>query len=144
MFTMGEGDGEKIDFGKEEMQQIHDELNTSESGDIITLGSPQLGLEEIGDLTAMLRGRLFKKRCMIFCPRAIKEQMQNLGYINEIERAGGELLYDCCTCLSPLIDKKSADSVVTNSVKGAYYLRTSNKVDVSLKNLKKIVLEETV
>ncbi|MDC8452116.1 MAG: aconitase X catalytic domain-containing protein [Candidatus Nitrosotalea sp.] len=143
MFTFGEEEGEKIDFDKNEMQKIHDELNTSESGDLITLGSPQLGLEEIGDLASMLKGRSFQKRCMIFCPRAIKGQIRDLGYEKEIERAGGEFLYDCCTCLSPLVDNKEVDSVVTNSVKGAYYLRTSNNVDVNLKSLKRIVQEET-
>lgn len=143
MFTLEEGEGEKMDFDQKELQNIHDELNTSERGDIITLGSPQLGLEEIGDLAGMLKGRSFTKRCMIFCPRAIKDQIRNLGYSNEIERAGGEILYDCCTCLSPLIDKDDVDSVTTNSVKGAYYLRTSNEVDVNLKSLKRIINEET-
>jgi predicted aconitase len=143
MFTFGEEEGEKIDFDKNEMQKIHDELNTSEKGDLITLVSPQLGIEEIGDLALMLKGRSFQKRCMIFCPREIKGQIRNLGYTNEIERAGGELLYDCCTCLSPLVDNKEIDSVITNSVKGAYYLKTSNKVDVNLKSLKRIVEEET-
>lgn len=143
MFSFGEEEGEKIDFDKNEMQKIHDELNTSEKGDLITLGSPQLGIEEIGDLASMLKGRSFQKRCMIFCPRAIQGQIRNLGYSKEIERAGGEILYDCCTCLSPLVDNKEVDSVVTNSVKGAYYLKSSNKVDVNLKSLKRIVEEET-
>lgn len=143
MFTFGEEEGEKIDFDKNEMQKIHDELNTSEKGDLITLGSPQLGIEEIGDLASMLKGRSFQKRCMIFCPRAIQGQIRDLGYSKEIERAGGEILYDCCTCLSPLVDNKEVDSVVTNSVKGAYYLKSSNKVDVNLKSLKRIVEEET-
>jgi predicted aconitase len=143
MFTFGKEEGEKIDFDKNELQKIHDELNTSESGDLITLGSPQLGLEEVGELASMLKGRSFQKRCMIFCPRAIKGQMTDLGYTKEIERAGGEILYDCCTCLSPLIDNKQVDSVITNSVKGAYYLKTSNQVDVNLKSLKRIVQEET-
>ncbi len=143
MFTFGEEEGEKIDFDKNEMQKIHDELNTSEKGDLITLGSPQLGIDEIGDLASMLKGRSFQKRCMIFCPRAIQGQIRNLGYSKEIERAGGEILYDCCTCLSPLVDNKEVDSVVTNSVKGAYYLKSSNKVDVNLKSLKRIVEEET-
>ena len=143
MFTFGEEEGEKIDFDKNEMQKIHDELNTSEKGDLITLGSPQLGIEEIGDLASMLKGRSFQKRCMIFCPRAIQGQIRDLGYSKEIERAGGEILYDCCTCLSPLVDNKEVDSVVTNSVKGAYYLKNSNKVDVNLKSLKRIVEEET-
>lgn len=143
MFTFGEGEGEKIDFDRNELQKIHDELNTAEKGDLITLGSPQLGLEEVGDLAAMLKGRSFQKRCMIFCPRAVKGQMTDLGYTREIERAGGEILYDCCTCLSPLVDNREVDSVTTNSVKGAYYLKTSNKVDVNLKSLKEIVEQET-
>jgi len=143
MFTLGDAKGETIDFDKKEMQKTHDELNTADSGDIITLGSPQLGLDEILDLTGMLKGRSFKKRCMVFCPRAIQEQTRKFGYAKEIERAGGEILYDCCICLTPLIDKKNVDGVITNSVKGAYYLRTSNGVDVNLKSLSQIVEEET-
>jgi len=143
MFTLEKGEGEKIDFDDKEMQKVRDELNTSESGDLITLGSPQLGLEEISDLAVMLKGRSFRKRCMIFCPRAIKKQITDLGYAKEIERAGGELLYDCCICLTPLIEKSNIDAVITNSVKGAYYLRTSNGVDVNLKSLNQIVREET-
>ncbi|NHI04123.1 hypothetical protein DYY67_1498 [Candidatus Nitrosotalea sp. TS] len=144
MFTFGEEEkGEKIDFDDKEMKNVKDELNTAESGDVITLGSPQLGLEEISDLTTKLKGRSFRKRCMIFCPRAIQGQVRNLGYDKELSRAGAEVLYDCCICLTPLIDKENVDSVITNSVKGAYYLRTSNGVDVNLKNLDQIIQEET-
>lgn len=144
MFTFGEEEkGEKIDFDDKEMQNVKDELNTAESGDVITLGSPQLGLEEISDLTNKLKGRSFRKQCMIFCPRAIQGQIRNLGYDKELSRAGAEVLYDCCICLTPLIDKENVDSVITNSVKGAYYLKTSNGVDVNLKNLDQIIQEET-
>ena len=143
-FVDEESDGsEKVDFGKEEMQKIHDELNTSDKGDLITLGSPQLGLEEISDLSNMLKGKSFQKRCMIFCSRAVQNQARNLDYTKEIERAGGEILSDCCTCLTPLIDTNEVDSVITNSVKGAYYLKNSTGVDVNLKSLSKIMQEET-
>ena len=135
--------GEKVDFDEKEMQNIHDELNTSDSGDLITLGSPQLGLDELSDLSSMLKNKSFKKRCMVFCPRAVQNQARKLGYTNEIERAGCEILSDCCTCLTPLIDKKDVDSVTTNSIKGAYYLKNSNGVDVNLKPLSKIIQEET-
>jgi len=143
MFTLSGTKGETIDFDRKEMQKVHDELNTADSGDIIALGSPQLGLEELSNLAAMLKGKVFNKRCMVFCPRAIQEQAKHLGYTSDIERAGGELLSDCCICLTPLIDKRDVDGVVTNSVKGAYYLRTSNDVDVNLKSLSQIVQEET-
>ena len=134
---------EKVDFDEKEMQKIHDELNTADSGDLITLGSPQLGLEELSDLSSMLKNKSFKKRCMVFCPRAAQNQARKLGYTNEIERAGCEILSDCCTCLTPLIDKKDVDSVTTNSIKGEYYLKKSNGVGVNLKPLSKIIQEET-
>ena len=144
-FLFGEGDSdcEKVDFDEKEMQNVHDELNTAENGDLITLGSPQLGLEEISDLTSKLKGRSFKKRCMIFCPRTVKEQARKIGYINELERAGCEILSDCCTCLSPLINKDNVDAVTTNSIKGAFYLKNSNGVGVNLKPLLQIIEDET-
>ena len=136
-------ESEKIAFGKEEMNEVYDELNTAEKGDLITLGSPQLGLEELSDLSKMLKGKSFQKRCMIFCSRAVQEQARNLDYTNEIKRAGGEILSDCCTCLTPLIDTNETDAVTTNSIKGSYYLKNSTGVDVNLKPLSKIIEDET-
>ena len=144
-FLFGEGDSgcEKIDFDEREMKNVYDELNTAEKGDLITLGSPQLGLEEISDLTSKLKGRSFQKRCMVFLPRTVKEQARKIGYINELERAGCEILSDCCTCLTPLINKDEIDSVTTNSIKGAFYLNNSNGVGVNLKSLSQIIEDET-
>ena len=134
---------EKVDFDEKEMQKVYDELNTTESGDIITLGSPQLGLDEMNDLASMLKGRAFKKRCLIFCPRTIQEQARHLGYAGQLESAGCELMSDCCTCLTPLVTKKDVDSVTTNSIKGAYYYKNSSGLDVNLKPLSKIIEDET-
>jgi len=143
IFGDGDSDCEKVDFDEKEMQNLHDELNTAEKGDLITLGSPQLGLDEISDLTNMLKGRSFQKRCMIFCPRTVKEQAKKIGYTTELERAGCEILADCCTCLTPLINKENVDAVTTNSIKGAFYLKNSNSVDVNLKPLSQIIQDET-
>ena len=134
---------EKIDFDQKQMQDIHDELNTAERGDLITLGSPQLGLEEISDLAGKLKGRVFQKKCMIFCPRVVKEQAQKIGYTKELKHAGCEILADCCTCLTPLICKNDVDAVTTNSIKGAFYLKNSNNVGVNLKPLSQIIKDET-
>ena len=142
-FDEDDSESEVIDFDEKEMKEVYDQLNTAEKGDLITLGSPQLGLEEISDLTTKLKGRSFKKRCMIFCPRAVKEQATKLGHTNELERAGCEILSDCCTCLTPLIKKDEVDAVTTNSIKGAYYLKNSNGVDVNLKSLSEIIEDET-
>jgi len=143
LFGEEDPDKEKIDFDEKEMKNVHDELNTAEKGDIITLGSPQLGLEEISDLTSKLKGRSFQKRCMVFLPRTVKEQAKKIGYVNELERAGCEILSDCCTCLTPLINKDNIDAVTTNSIKGAFYLKNSNGVGVNLKSLSQIIKDET-
>ena len=142
-FGDGNSQSEKIDFDEKEMQNVYDELNTSEKGDLITLGSPQLGLEEISDLAGKLKGRSFKKRCMVFSPRTVVDQARKIGYIAQLERAGCEILSDCCTCLSPLICKDEVDAVTTNSIKGAFYLKNSNGVGINLKPLSKIIEDET-
>ena len=141
MFTLGTA-GETIKFGKEEARKIRDELHTSDKGDVIALGSPQLGVEDLSLLANMVQGKKFRKRCLIFCARAAYESAKKLGYTEMIGSAGGEMLCDCCTCLTPLIDRDEVDGVITNSIKGAYYLNNSNKVGVCLKSLKDIVKEE--
>ncbi len=143
MFTLGDSKGEKITFGREEARKIKDELNTAEDGDLITLGSPQLGLEELATLARLTEGRKFKKRCMIFCSRAIHNQASKIGLTGQIEKAGGEFMCDSCTCLTPYVDKKDYDSVIVNSVKAAYYMNSSNKIGVALKDVKTIVKEYT-
>jgi predicted aconitase len=144
MFTMEEtNEKEVITFGKEEASTINDEINTSEDGNIITLGSPQLGINELNFLANLLKGKNFTKRCMIFCPRAIYNQAEKSGLTGKIERAGGEFICDSCTCLTPLITSEEVDSIITNSIKGAYYMNHSNKVGVAVKDLKTIVSEYT-
>ena len=98
---------------------------------------------KLSELALRLKGRSFDKRCMIFCPRTVKDQATKIGYISELERAGCEILSDCCTCLTPLISKENVDAVTTNSIKGAYYLKNSNGVGINLKSLSEIIEDET-
>jgi phosphomecalonate degydratase large subunit len=142
MFTLGETK-EKISFDKKEAKAVMDELSTADDGDIITLGSPQLGMNELDLLSKLTEGKKFKKRCMIFCSRAIHNQAAKVGLTDKLERSGAEFMCDSCTCLTPYVTKQKYDSVVSNSVKGAYYLNNSNKVGVALKDIKTIAKEYT-
>jgi predicted aconitase len=143
MFTIGQGRGEKISFGKKEAKAMMDELSTAEDGDVITLGSPQLGMNELDLLARLTEGKKFSKRCMIFCSRAIHNQAAKVGLTGKLERSGAEFMCDSCTCLTPYVTKEEHDSVVSNSVKGAYYLNNSNKVKVALKDIRTIAKEYT-
>ena len=134
---------EKINFNKNDFGNVYDKLNTSDDGDLIAFGSPQLGMIELLQMSNMLKNKKFTKPCMIFCPRMVKNQANVLGFVNKLKRAGCEIFSDCCMCFTPLLTKKNLDSVITNSVKGSYYLNIKNKLHTNLKPLKQIINENT-
>jgi predicted aconitase len=80
---------------------------------------------------------------MIFCSRAIHAQAQTAGLTGKLERSGAEFMCDSCACLTPYVTRDQFDSVIANSVKGAYYLNNSTKVNVALKDIKTIAKEYT-
>ena len=140
MFTVAQNQGkEVITYESQDANSVKDDLNTSEDGDAIVLGSPQLGMKDLFFLASLLNGRRFKRRCMIFCARAVHCNASKIGIANKLVKAGCKFICDSCSCLTPLISKKDTDSVITNSIKAAYYLNYSNKVSVCLKDLKTIV-----
>ncbi len=140
LFTSKKG-GEVIEYDKEEKESLLQELSDSNDGDTIIFGSPQLGLQDLYRLAEKLDGKRFKKRCIAFCARKAYNDAVRVGITGRLEKAGIELYSDCCACLTPLVN--SNDDIITNSIKGAYYLKTWNKAHVSLKSLNKIVESET-
>lgn len=143
MFSSEDTHDETISFGKEEEKSTIDELNTTDSGDVIALGSPQLGMYEMEQLSKMIVGKKFSKKCMIFCARPVYEKSCKSGVTNALEKAGVNIICDACTCLSPLLSREEYDGVITNSVKAAHYLNKSNGVSVCLKDLKSIIRDYT-
>jgi predicted aconitase len=140
MFTSGNvPKSESFAIGEEEMCKATDELSTDEDGDLIMFGSPQLGLSELTYLHDLIAGRKFDRRCIIFCSRYIYDQARKIGLASKVESSGAEFMCDSCMCLSPLITRDNTDSIITNSVKGAYYMKSSNRVGVELKDMKTIV-----
>ncbi|HEU5173033.1 MAG TPA: aconitase X catalytic domain-containing protein [Nitrososphaeraceae archaeon] len=134
-------DCERVPFGKTELDQVKDDLNTSEKGELIVFGSPQLGIDELNLLVHLTEGKKFRKPCKIFCPRSVTEMECNNEIIKKLRNAGTDIICDSCTCLTPLITKNDYDSIVTNSIKCAYYMKHSNKIDVSLKDMETITKE---
>jgi predicted aconitase len=143
MFTLEGKTKEKISFGKKEAQAVMDELSTANNADIITLGSPQLGINELKLLAKLTETKKFTKRCIVFCSRTIYDYAVKVGLAGKIEKSGVDFRCDSCTCLTPYVTKDRYDAVITNSVKGAYYLSKFNKVKVALKDIKTIAEEYT-
>lgn len=145
MFQLKKSDdsAEKINYGQPEMKETRDELNTAEDGQVITFGSPQLGMEDLCKIQTMLQNKKFTRPCKVFCPRTVYCKAKKLGLIESLQRSGISFISDACTCLTPLITRKNFDSIITNSVKASYYMKTSNKISVALMSLKSIIKKYT-
>jgi predicted aconitase len=132
---------EKVTYDNAEMKKTKDELNTSEDGQIITFGSPQLGIHEMLEIASLMEGRKFTKPCKVFCPKDAYDKASECGILQALQKSGADFVCDACTCLTPLIKKENYDNIITNSVKASYYMKTANKVSVALKDLKTITKE---
>jgi predicted aconitase len=144
MFTFGGAKSrEVISVGKKEALSVMDELNTVDDADLIALGSPQFGINDLELLADLTENKKFTKHCMVFCSRAIHNIAIKKGLAARIESSGVDFRCDSCTCLTPYITKERHDSVITNSVKAAYYLNKSNKVNACLKDIRRIVEQYT-
>ncbi|MFN4336500.1 MAG: aconitase X [Candidatus Nitrosocaldus sp.] len=134
----------RIEYTSRDAKNVKDELSDEDGGDAIVFGSPQFGMNELKMLAGMLEGKRFRKRCLLFCARRVYEEARRIGYIDAMEHAGVEVYSDCCSCLTPLISREDVDSVITNSVKAAYYLKNWNRVGVCLKSMREIVRDECI
>jgi predicted aconitase len=107
----------------------------------VIFGCPQMTIEELYELSSMLDGKRFRKKCFVFCSSKIYETATTRGYASVIEAAGGKFVRDACADFTPLISALNVDSVETDSCKGAHYMRKVHGVKISLKDTRTIVEE---
>jgi predicted aconitase len=142
MFTVGNTKGiEAIDFTDKEYESTFDEISDSETGDAIVFGCPQMTVEELYELSKRLEGKHFAKRCVVFCSSKVYELAKSRGYVGYIEKAGATFVRDACADFTPLISSLKVDSILTDSIKGAHYMKRVHGVMVALKDTETILKE---
>lgn len=134
---------ETIEFTDKEYEDTISDLSQAEDGEVVVFGCPQMTLEELSDLSAALVGKYFKKKCIVFCSSMMYEKATKKGYVDTIKSAGATFVRDACADFTPLISSLKVGSVVTDSTKGAHYMRKVHGVDISLKDTITIIRENT-
>ena len=132
---------ETLDFTEKEYEDVFLELSQTGEGEAIVFGCPQMMIEELYDLSRLLVGKHFRKKCYVFCSSKIYEVARTRGYAQVIEQAGGTFVRDACADFTPLISAMNVDSVETDSCKGAHYMRKVHGVKISLKDTQRIIEE---
>lgn len=91
-----------------------------ESIDLVSIGCPHASLEEIETIAAWLKGKRVKTRLWVTTARKIKEIARERGWLETIERAGGQVVADTCLVVAP-IEMLDVHNIATNSAKAAFY-----------------------
>jgi len=125
---------EVIEVGEKEIHETYKALNTGEDPDIIILGCPHASLKEIATLACKLEGKRLRKPLWICTSRVTKEAATRMGFTELIEKAGGKVVADTCTVVSP-IERMGYKTTAVNSGKAANYLPGFCKQQVVFKSL---------
>ena len=134
---------ETIEFTDKEYEDTIADLSQAEDGEAVVFGCPQMTLEELADLSSAVAGKHFRKKCIVFCSSMMFEKAAKKGYTDTIKSAGATFVRDACADFTPLISSLKVGSVVTDSAKGAHYMRKVHGVEISLKDTATIIRENT-
>jgi hypothetical protein len=129
---------ETIEVGDKEINETYKALNTGADPDIIMLGCPHASLKEIATLAFKLEGRKLRKPLWICTSRFTKEAATRMGATEIIEKAGGKVVADTCTVVSP-IERMGYKTTAVNSGKAANYLPGFCKQQVVFKRLDELL-----
>jgi predicted aconitase len=89
--------------------------------DLVFLGCPHLGADEIGRIARELEGKKVRRALWIFSSGAAAAEAASRGHVEVIEGAGARVFCDTCPVVAPL--PRRFGRVLTDSAKGCYYLR---------------------
>ncbi|MGC8676315.1 MAG: aconitase X [Candidatus Micrarchaeia archaeon] len=137
-----DGIEETIEIDRKELDELKDKLNTGVPDDIdlVAIGCPHASINEVREVAMLLKGKKIKegKELWITTSRVVKNLAEQLGYLAEIERAGGHIVADTCMVVSPIEDM-GFKTTATNSGKAAKYLPRFSKQNVVFNDAKELI-----
>jgi hypothetical protein len=96
----GQAPDETVTFGPAELADVYESLRTHTGPEIdfVYFGCPHASLQEVVEIAHALRGKQVHAdvTMLISMPYAIEMQGRRLGFVQEIEQAGGTIMTDSC------------------------------------------------
>lgn len=93
---------------------------TGDQLDVVAVGSPHFSIDEFADLLRLLDGRRCSLPLIACTGRHVIKNLESLGWIPLLARAGVELLVDTCVVVTAVLERSSG-VLMTNSGKFAHY-----------------------
>jgi predicted aconitase len=96
--------------------------------DFVSLGCPHASLDELREIAAWLDGRRVQTLLWVTVAGAVRDEAERLGYVKQIEEAGGHVVADTCLVVAP-VQALNVHSLATNSAKAALYARSHSGLE---------------
>ncbi|MEB3774006.1 MAG: aconitase X catalytic domain-containing protein [Desulfurococcales archaeon] len=127
---------ERVTIGRRELTRRVEEKLPDREPDLIFIGCPHAGLEDLRLVRKLLSRRRVRGRIIISISRSVYLEAAGQGLIGELERLGVSFLRDTCLIVSPF--KSRSVTVATNSFKAYFYLKKKG-VNVYLGPVEKLL-----
>ena len=134
---------EHIVMTAKDVREARDQLSTTTSDklDAVSLGTPHFSVDEFRALSEVIGdGPKFAAHVDFYVStsRDVLARSQELGYMSNFIAAGGRVLTDTCTYVTPVLNK-NVTNVMTNSGKWAWYAPGNLGIDTVLGSLAECV-----
>ena len=128
---------ERLKLDERDVREVRERFSREEI-DAVMIGCPHASLNEIKEISEVVKGKKLEKTLWIFTSRFTKELSYELGYGKIIEESGGKIVSDTCMVVSP-IESMGFRVIGVNSGKAANYLPTLCKCKVVLGSIKELI-----
>lgn len=118
---------EKIEFGRDELKEVYEKLNSAEEVDAICIGCPHCSIAEILKIEQLKPEREVWAYTARQNKSLIEKRIKNI-----------KVIYDTCMVVSPLRDL-GIEAVGVNSAKAAFYCANLSKLKVRFDSLENLV-----
>ena len=134
---------ETIKISTAQLRASRDRLTTAVGDDLdaVSLGTPHFSLAEFEHLAKELEGGDKFSPSIDFyvsTSRGVLERAEALGYAQILKNAGGRIVTDTCTYVTPILNPK-IKTVMTNSGKWAWYAPGNLGIETILGSVKECI-----
>ena len=130
----------KITVTKEDIKNTYDKLTNSskDEADLVCLGCPHASLEEIKDISNIVKNKKIKNELWVCTSINVKAAADRMGYTDIIKSAGGHIVCDTCMVVAPIEDM-GYETIGVNSAKAANYVPSMCGLEVIYDDAKNLI-----
>jgi len=122
-----------------EAQRIMDAAPDLRAIDLVTIGCPHASLAEIRQVAEFVAGKTLATRLWVTTAAVTRQAAANLGYVQTIEAAGGEVVADTCAVVAPM-HLLGVRTMATNAGKMACYAPMHSGVRMRFGDLERCLM----